>query len=176
MRGLLAGNWVELARSGTAAAYGVAADQHYMLALVRGSARAMGRFEARLAAAAEREGVGMLSAEVDRDLAVLVEAEPPVARQLLEEAGQGLLQEVTVAVGDRSPIAELARAHEITRLVMQAAMATARTGFVSLADVPLLTAILARPEVGRSWDALRRTARRAGRVRRRATEVAAQLA
>ena len=148
MRGVLAGKWAELARSGTAAAYGIVADGRYVLALARGPAQATGRLESRLSVLATRTDIGLLSAEVDHDLAVLMAADAGTADDVLAEAGDGLLGEITVAVTDRAPVAELARSHEVARIVLQGAVSTERVGLVRLADVPLPAAILAQPEVG----------------------------
>ena len=126
MRGLLGREVDELARSGTAAADGIVAEERYVLALAHGPVQAMGRLESRLGAVTARGGIGLLSAEVDHDLALLLAADVTAAEHVLSEAGNDLLSEITVAVADRTPVAGLARAHEVTRLVLRAAVSTHR--------------------------------------------------
>lgn len=138
VRGLLAGSWSELDRSGTAAAYGVAAGERYVLVQARGSADELRRFDTSLARIATDTPV--LSAEIDRDLVAVI----PAARSDFQ-----VTADLTVALSEPTPPSGLAEAHQVVVLVLDAAMALGRRGRVHLADVALHAGVLARPEIGR---------------------------
>lgn len=142
MRGLLAGRWTELARSGAAAAYGITPEQRYVLVQARGPLEDLRRLEARLAAEAERGAHAFLSAELDRDLTML--AGGGVGDHVRDLPGSA-----TIAVSDAVGLADLQAAHETIVLVLDAAAALGRRGIVALADLPLRAAILGRPDVSR---------------------------